>query len=190
MNTLHKYSYFLKKIASKTDEILCYGWILPCLLFFYVQWIDFDIFLFLRGTVLIYWGYVIALEDGQKQIINNNTLLKILYSWVIITLLELFFSFREGLFLLIQSILGLLLGGGVFFFVYLMSGKKLGGGDVKLMALVGLMLGSSVIFTVMIIGTALSSVFCWSLFLTKRINEKTTVPFVPFLYIGILVTIL
>ncbi|MFI3202273.1 MAG: A24 family peptidase [Eubacteriales bacterium] len=174
-------------IRTKKIKFEYWGWILPICVFLLQQP---DIPSFFRGTGLIVFGYFVALEDLKTMTIKNEVLIKMLVCWCFVLAIQISFSPEDGLFLLFQGILGFLIAGGVFMSVYIMSRKGLGGGDVKFMAVAGLFLGASNVFTAMIIGTTLSALFCTILIIAKKITVKTTLPLAPFLYLGILITIL
>ena len=59
--------------------------------------------------------------------------------------------------MLINSVLGFLMGGGMFLFVYIVSRKGLGGGDVKFMAATGLFVTINKILGVMLYGSILAA---------------------------------
>jgi len=88
-----------------------------------------------------------------------------------------------------DSLIGLLLGGGILFAIawgyYLVTGKEgMGGGDIKLLAMIGAFLGwQGVCFTIFlasITGTLAGGL----LMLFARKNLKFALPFGPFLSIG------
>jgi len=87
------------------------------------------------------------------------------------------------------SLIGLLAGGGsllaVAWLYRLLTGKiGMGGGDIKLMAMIGALLGPpGVIFTIFV-ASALGSVIGVALMLYTRSNLKLAVPFGPFLSVG------
>jgi len=88
-----------------------------------------------------------------------------------------------------DSVLGFLAGGGILFLTawgyYLLTKKEgLGGGDIKLLAMIGVLLGwkgvAFTLFTGSIVGTA-----CGLLVMVKHNrNLKLAIPFGPFLSIG------
>ena len=65
-----------------------------------------------------------------------------------------------------------------------------GGGDVKLMAVSGLYLGLDGVLPAMLYGSVLAAVAGLLLILGKKITPKDAIPLVPFLYIGMLLTLL
>ena len=85
-----------------------------------------------------------------------------------------------------QSLLGIMAGGGAFFliaFAYERITKRegLGGGDVKLLAMMGAWLGVESILIIIVISSALGSLVGIFLMLFHRRSMQTAIPFGPFL---------
>jgi leader peptidase (prepilin peptidase) / N-methyltransferase len=82
------------------------------------------------------------------------------------------------------SLIGLISGGAIFYLIALISGGGMGGGDIKLIAMIGAFLGlPGVLFTIFV--SALSgSVVGVMLMLLGRKGRKDRVPFGPFLAFG------
>jgi len=140
-------------------------------------------------VLMIGFGYVIAVVDFKSKKIPNKLLLLMLSAWIIVIFSMLIFNTDSAIALIVDSALGLLIGGGVFMLVYVASKKSLGGGDVKFMALSGLFIGFSEIIPAMLYGTILAALTGITLMLFKKLGRKDTIPLAPFLYIGILLTI-
>lgn len=89
----------------------------------------------------------------------------------------------------VDSILGLLAGGGSLFIVAwtysLLTGKEgMGGGDIKLLAMIGTIIGwKGVLFTIFV-SSAAGTLVGIPVMLVKGKNMKFAVPFGPFLSIG------
>ena len=83
---------------------------------------------------------------------------------------------------------GFLLAGAVLLLVYFVSRKGLGGGDVKLMTVAGLYLGYDGALSALLYGSVLAALSALVLILGKKMTAKDTIPLVPFLYVGILLT--
>ena len=90
-----------------------------------------------------------------------------------------------------ESLFGIILGGGILFLVasgyYLLTKREgMGGGDIKLLAMIGAFLGwKAVIFTVFVgsvIGTAVGT----ALALRTQRGRRLPIPFGPFLSLGAL----
>ena len=84
----------------------------------------------------------------------------------------------------LASLLGVL-GGGVFFYlIALVSRGGMGGGDIKLIAMIGAFLGWQGAFFTILSGALLGSVVGVSLMVLGKKGRKDKVPFGPFLSIG------
>lgn len=91
-----------------------------------------------------------------------------------------------------ESILGVLCGGGLFFliaFLYEKIAKRegLGGGDVKLLAMIGAWQGWQSIMMVVVISSAVGSVIGLTLMFFQKKDLKYAIPFGPFLALGALI---
>lgn len=101
----------------------------------------------------------------------------------------LLLSISLGLLHYKDAILGLLIGGGSLFLIawgyHLFTGKDgMGGGDIKLLAMIGAFIGwKGVLFTIFV-SSATGSIIGIMLMLIKQKDFKLAVPFGPFLAIG------
>lgn len=93
---------------------------------------------------------------------------------------------------LLNMIAAVLVGGGIFYLIFQVSkGKWIGGGDVKLGWLLGLIVGTparAVLF--IFIGSVLGSLVSLPLLVSGRLKRDSQVPFGPFLIIGAVITVL
>ena len=84
----------------------------------------------------------------------------------------------------LASLLGILLGGAFFYLIALVSRGGMGGGDIKLIAMIGAFLGwQGALFTIFS-GALLGSLVGVTLMLLGRKGRKDKVPFGPFLSSG------
>ena len=84
----------------------------------------------------------------------------------------------------LASLLGIILGGAFFYLIALVSRGGMGGGDIKLIAMIGAFLGwQGAIFTIFS-GALLGSLVGVTLMLLGRKGRKDKVPFGPFLSTG------
>lgn len=86
-------------------------------------------------------------------------------------------------------ILAALVGGGFFWLIFQVSqGKWIGGGDVKLGAVLGLLVGSPAqAFLVLFFASVLGSLLAIPLLLGRRLGAKSQLPFGPFLIVATVV---
>jgi leader peptidase (prepilin peptidase)/N-methyltransferase len=92
---------------------------------------------------------------------------------------------------LADSVLGILLGGGLLWGLawaspYLFGKEGMGGGDIKLMAMIGSFLGWQPTLLTILIGAAAGSLVGLSLISLKRMRRDQYLPFGPFLVLGAL----
>ena len=88
-----------------------------------------------------------------------------------------------------SSFAGFLVGGGFFYLVAVLSRGGMGGGDIKLMAMVGGLMGWKTVLLTTFIGSLTGSVIGIFLMVFKGKGRKTKVPFGPFLALGALASL-
>lgn len=101
-----------------------------------------------------------------------------------------FFS-EEPLGRLIQSLLGCLAGGGILFLVavagrFFFKKEAMGGGDIKLLAALGTVLGYEGVVVILTVGSIVGGLYAAPLLLIGRLKRQSYLPFGPFLNIGAL----
>lgn len=148
-----------------------------------------DMFVLLRFELVAAFGYVASVYDFKSKKIPNKLIAAMIFAWATAMAPMLFLDGDSAILILRESALGFLAGGGLFLFVYLVSRKGLGGGDVKFMAAAGLYVGFSGIFSAMLFGSVFAALFGSALLVLKKIGRKDSMPLAPFLYAGILLTI-
>lgn len=88
------------------------------------------------------------------------------------------------------SIIGFLTGGILFFTIALISKGGMGGGDIKLMAMIGSFMGWKSVLLTTFIGSLTGAIVGIFLILFKGKGRKTKIPFGPFLSLGAITTLL
>lgn len=160
-------------------------------IFSYVFWpFMFDA----KGTILfIFWlvfliGLIaLAIYDIKWQLLPNRIIFPLIYIAILQSMVLIIFtpSFHQFLSILLSTVIG----GGLFYLLFQLSnGKWIGGGDVKLGALLGLILANAsliimTIFAASLIGTAISV----PLMIIGRFNRKTRIAFGPLLIVGAII---
>lgn len=94
-----------------------------------------------------------------------------------------------------DSISGFLLGGGLLYFMawispYLFGKEGMGGGDIKLLAMIGAFLGWKQVLLTVIVGGTLGAVVGVSLIGARVMTRGAYIPFGPFLSLGAVVAML
>lgn len=93
---------------------------------------------------------------------------------------------------LLDTALGVVVGGGIFYVIFQLSkGRWIGGGDVKLGLLLGLVVASpGKSLLVILLASVLGTLVALPLLLSKRLRATSTIPFGPFLIAAAIVTVL
>ncbi|HSB07537.1 MAG TPA: A24 family peptidase, partial [Thermodesulfobacteriota bacterium] len=93
-----------------------------------------------------------------------------------------------------NSLVGALLGGGSLFLVatlyqWLFKREGMGGGDVKLLAMIGAFLGWKSVILAILLGSLIGSVVGMMIMVWKGKNFKYAIPFGPFLSMGAVIAL-
>lgn len=84
-----------------------------------------------------------------------------------------------------SRILAALAGGGFFYLMYALGkGRWMGGGDVKLAFVMGLLLGLSNLLVAMLVAFNSAALISLVLLAIKKVRRKAAIPFGPFLVFG------
>lgn len=91
--------------------------------------------------------------------------------------------------LIVKAGLGLAVAGGLFYVLFQISnGKWIGGGDVKLGFVLGLLLAHpGLSFLMLFVASTLGTLYALPLLLTGRMSRKSRLPFGPFLIVSTII---
>ncbi|BFU89335.1 MAG: Type 4 prepilin-like proteins leader peptide-processing enzyme [Nitrospira sp.] len=94
----------------------------------------------------------------------------------------------------LDSLLGILVGGGILWLLawaspYLFGKEGMGGGDIKLLAMIGAFLGWQPALMTIMVGSLLGSLVGGALIAAQVIKREDYIPFGPFLVCGALVAL-
>jgi leader peptidase (prepilin peptidase)/N-methyltransferase len=95
---------------------------------------------------------------------------------------------------LFNSLIGILLGGGSLFIVatfyqWLFKREGMGGGDVKLLAMIGAFLGWKAVLLTILLSSLIGSVTGIMIMVLKGKDFKYAIPFGPFLSLGAVISL-
>ena len=124
-----------------------------------------------------------AVIDLKLRIIPNLIPIALIGTKVLIFVYEIIFT-GAGVSGLVMPLVGFVLCGLFLLLCNRLSKGGIGGGDVKLLAAMGFVLGVYVVFTTLMIALILCCVFAVAVMITKKMTIKESVPFGPFLYAG------
>ena len=84
----------------------------------------------------------------------------------------------------LDSLIGIAVGGGIFLVIILVSGGGMGGGDMKLGAMLGAFLGWKLGLLALLLGVLAGGAVAVVLLLLGRKGRKEAIPFGPYLALG------
>ena len=141
-------------------------------------------FLFFASLTLIL--ITLTLIDYDLQIIPDEL------NVILLVLGVIYLAFvrwpQVGLLGLLPHVIGFLVGGGVFLFIAVASNGGMGGGDVKLMAVLGLWFGWRQLLVLMFLSFISGAVISLFLLATKIKGRKDAIPFGPFIALAAYLT--
>lgn len=136
--------------------------------------------LFFRGACLFLLLLPLALIDWEHQILPNQLTLGGLVLGLLLALVGDHLTIWN-------SLLGVLIGGGFLLLVALVFPQGMGGGDIKLMAMVGSFLGWTQVLVAIFLGAILGLIYFALAYLAKKITRETPLPFGTFLALSTIV---
>ncbi len=141
-------------------------------------------------AVILQWLIVIALIDFYCYIIPNKLVLLGMVAAILFATTEILLVSYPIFITLKEYFFGLLLGGGVFFLSAVLVKGSVGMGDIKLFAILGLLLGWLGVFSLMFFTVLVSAIYSIFVLLSKKGDKKTLLPLGPFTYAGMIIVLL
>ena len=133
-------------------------------------------------------GGWLAVIDARTHRLPNRIVLPTLAALLLLLLIDAVATMRSGQ--LIRALIGMLILGGFYLVLRMISRSGMGGGDVKLAAVIGLVLGWHG-WQELAIGAAsafvLGALFALALLLLRRADGATRIAFGPWMIAGALV---
>ena len=126
---------------------------------------------------------VVAIIDLEHYLILNSIV-------IVLFLAGVLFHFFSQEITFVSRLIGMIVGFTIPLFLALISRGGMGGGDIKLCAVMGFWLGFPGIFQALFLGSILGGIFGIVLLITKKKNKKDPIPFGPFLVTGFLMIFL
>ena len=157
------------------------------------------VLLTVRDMGMINWSKIIlvlfcvfscAFIDFRRHIIPNKLVLLLLSGGVLLLICDFIFRYEIFMRILVSSLLGF-----GFFVVFLtivsiVSKRALGFGDVKIVSGIGLVMGFSTTYSILLYSLILCAVCSVYLLVIKKKGKKHAIPFGPFVLIGFLIIVI
>jgi leader peptidase (prepilin peptidase) / N-methyltransferase len=146
---------------------------------FALAWIVFagDVGNFVVSAVFLAALVAITVIDLRHQIIPDAITLP----GIVVGLAT---SLTMGRISWVDSLGGILLGGGLFVAIILVSRGGMGGGDLKLGAMLGAFLGWQALLVALFVSVMLGGICAVTLLVSGQVARKDAIPFGPFLALG------
>ncbi|MEW5921991.1 MAG: prepilin peptidase [Bacillota bacterium] len=136
---------------------------------------------FFKYSVYFYILLVISFIDMDKGIIPNRLVLLLLF-WVMA------WQLLHPNISLTVAIFGMLAGGGLFYLIAVLSKGGMGGGDIKLMAVLGLTSGWPLVLVVFLLAFLLGAAVGLVLLIAGKKTRRDPLPFGPFLALAFFIS--
>lgn len=149
--------------------------------------VDFTNMIFLLLYFMLIGMTILCMTDYWEKVVPN----RILLFWLMIFILIIGFYGVYDMNTVMEEIpyivLGLLFCLIAFGIGYLLGRGSMGAGDVKLSFIMGLFLTSEYVVGAIFYGCMISAIYSLVQILRKKISRKDALPFVPFLYVGLII---
>lgn len=132
--------------------------------------------------------------DYKLQIIPNRITLTMLEIGLLFTMAQVILNVNVGIAILIDSLLGMLVGGGIFLLITLIGGliagkEAMGFGDVKLMGAMGLFFGWQRIIAIAVMAFLFAAIASIIILISRKKKINEYIPFGPFIVSGAIIAI-
>jgi prepilin signal peptidase PulO-like enzyme (type II secretory pathway) len=147
--------------------------------------------LFGSWLVLLTGLLALTVYDLKWMLLPNRIMYPLLVFWVVVTL-SVGLLGQEQIGYFVNALLGLFACGGVFWLLFQVSqGKWIGGGDVKLGFLLGLVAGSAVEgLMIIFLASVIGLIVVVPPLLQGKLHRSSRVPFGPFLIVAAVIIFL
>lgn len=148
----------------------------------------------LKFMILIPMLIIAFVVDFKLQIIPNRLTLTIFETGLIFTFAKTLLITGGGINIFIDSMIGMLVGGGIFLLITLIGGaiagkEAMGFGDVKLMGALGLFFGWLNIILISVMSFLLAAIISIIILISRKKKLSEYIPFGPFIVIASMIPI-
>lgn len=137
--------------------------------------------------IMLYGMTILCMTDYWEKVVPNRILLLWMMFWMILMGIYGVRDLNAMMRHMFGVILGLIFCMLSFGFCYLISKGSMGAGDVKLAVILGIYLTGDYVVGAVFYGCILSAVYSIWMLARGKITRKDSIPFVPFLYMGVMI---
>lgn len=147
-----------------------------------------DYFIFTLWLVVVIGSLALAVYDIKWMLLPNKVLYPVTFISVLLTI-SVAISSDSGLNIIKGALLGAALLFGFFYIIFQISGGRwIGGGDVKLGILLGLIAGGVwQSLLVLFLSSLIATIFALPFIVTNRLTKTSKIPFGPFLLLAMFI---
>lgn len=131
--------------------------------------------------------FIISIIDNRTYKIPNVFVFGLLGVGVLLFITEILLYQDRMLYLIIQKFSGLFICVVLFYVLSRITKDGIGMGDVKVIAVMGWMIGLSLTFMAVMFSLLICSIVAAGLLISKKKNKSDKIPFGPFLFLGYMV---
>lgn len=136
--------------------------------------------------ILLWDGmFLVAVIDGKVKKIPNKLLLFLLLLRILCMAVSIVTAPDALLVILLSSLIGMAVGGGIILTMLLFSKGSVGAGDLKMFAILGLYFGLQGLIQTMIYTLFSAALFACVLLLLRKAKMRSTMPMAPFMLWGL-----
>lgn len=181
------FSKYLKNCRPKYILMIIIAVAYVALLYF--NGINIDTLKYIILIPMLISAFVI---DLKLQIIPNRLTLTIFEVGLVFTFLTTLLNINGGIDLFIDSILGMLVGGGIFLIITLIGGaiagkEAMGFGDVKLMGALGLFFGWRNMILISVMSFLFAAIVSIVILISRKKKFSEYIPFGPFIVVAAII---
>lgn len=130
---------------------------------------------------------VFCITDLKERVVPNRLLLVLVFLFIILLGWQGIHAPDTALAMIPSIVMGLLFCMISFGIGYLLSHGSMGAGDIKLSLVMGLYLAGEYVVGAVLYGCIAAAAFSIVQLCRKKLTRKDTIPFVPFLFIGVII---
>ena len=135
----------------------------------------------IRNELVFVWLVPVALIDAGEQVIPHGLTVPGFVAWIVFVLLAVGIGGGSLRSVLVFSMGGCLMGGGMFFLCRLVTRGGVGMGDVRAFGILGLLYGMNYTFSIVFFTILLMTVYGAAAVIGRRKDIKSQVPMGPFI---------
>lgn len=150
---------------------------------------DIDELRSITDAIVALWLLMLGFIDFKDKIIPNTMIISGIVFWLGISLVKILSKPSIWLDIIMPSLIGAFLCGGILLLVAFIAKNALGMGDVKLFSVIGLLYGFTSTYSILVVTVFIMAIVSIVLLVAKKATRKTAIPMAPFVAVGFLLSV-